>query len=201
MKSNMSDQTKQLKKIVVPLSKKEEQQVIKSVVAHMRQEYQKALSETAPRFRILGLDRRIEKLQDRQSVPQRLIHVLVSDYTNRHNLVFVLNSNAEIIKTENYSGLQPAFHKEEIKEARTIAERGNDRVGRLVKTRGTFVSTFTPDSNNSSGMKSRVIGLRYTSYNKASSTFQSVARVLVDLFDQKIISAEVEENNEMEEVN
>jgi hypothetical protein len=198
MKSNMSDQTKQLKKIVVLLSKKEEQQAIKSVVTHMRQEYQRAVSETAPRFRILGLDRRVEKPQDRQSVPQRLIHVLVSDYTNKRNLVFVLNSNAEIIKTENYNGLQPVFHKEEIKEARTIAEHGDDRIGGLAKTRGTFVSTFAPLSNNSTDMKSRIIGLRYTSFNKVSSGFQSLARVLIDISDQKIISAEVEDNNREE---
>src|SRR2546426_1347486 len=130
MKSHMSELTKRLQKVIAPLNKVQERQVLKSVNSYMNEEYTRKAA--AIHFRILGAELSIDKPPQQGPISQRLIRVLVADYGNRLILEFLLDPKAKILKVENYSGLQPAFHKDEIKEARTIAQRDN-RIDSMIK--------------------------------------------------------------------
>src|SRR5215212_4365819 len=167
MNKYMSALTKRMRKIIAPLSKQEERDIINSVNAHMQEQFK---NKTGLRFRVLETLLKIDKPEKRGTLPQRLIRVLVADYNNKKNLEFVLDTHGKIVKLEEYRGLQPAFHKDEVKEARAIAER-EDRIAHVAKRRGYFVSEFSPhiDFYN----KSRIIGLSYISMRKKGTDFRS----------------------------
>ena len=183
MKSYMSDLTRSLRKVIAPLSKAEEHRIMKSVTTHMTKNYR---GEAAARFRILEIQLSIDKPSNPKSIPQRLIRVLVADYRNKQNLEFVLDTQGKIIRLEEYRGLQPAFHKDEIKEAQAIAKR-DGRLAHIAKRRGVFVSDFAPETVQENSF--RIVGLRYVSKAK-DNVFQQLARVLVDLSEQKVASFE-----------
>jgi hypothetical protein len=184
MKSYMSDLTKSIRKVIAPLSKAEEHRIIKSVTTHMIKNY--GGEATTARFRVLEIELSIDKPSNPKSIPQRLIRVLVADYRNKQNLEFVLDSQAKIIRLEEYRGLQPAFHKDEIKEARTIAKR-HGRLAHVTKRRGVFISDFAPETAQENSF--RIVGLRYVLKAK-DNVFQQLARVLVDLSEQKVVFLE-----------
>jgi hypothetical protein len=179
----MSDLTRSLRKVIAPLSKAEEHRIMKSVTTHMTKNYR---GEAAARFRILEIQLSIDKPSNPKSIPQRLIRVLVADYRNKQNLEFVLDTQGKIIRLEEYRGLQPAFHKDEIKEAQAIAKR-DGRLAHIAKRRGVFVSDFAPETVQENSF--RIVGLRYVSKAK-DNVFQQLARVLVDLSEQKVASFE-----------
>jgi hypothetical protein len=182
--SYMSDLTRSIRKVIAPLSKVEERRIIKSVTTHMSKNYG---GKAAARFRVLEMQLSIDKPPRRESIPQRLIRVLVADYRNKQNLEFVLDAQGKIIRLEEYRGLQPAFHKEEIREAQTIAKR-DSRLAHVTKRRRVFISDFAPETiqeNNSF----RIVGLNYVLKAK-DNVFQQLARVLVDLSEQKVVSLE-----------
>lgn len=183
MKSYMSDLTRSIRKVIAPLSKAEEHRIVKSVTTHMTKNYR---DEAAGRFRILEIQLRIDKPSKRESIPQRLIRVLIADYRNKQNLEFLLDTQGKIIRLEEYRGLQPAFHKDEIKEARAIAKR-DGRLDHVTKRRGVFISDFAPEVLQENSF--RIIGLRYVLKAK-DNVFQQLARVLVDLSEQKVVSLE-----------
>jgi Cu2+-containing amine oxidase len=183
MKSYMSDLTRQMRKVIAPLSKAEERRILKSVTTHMTKNYG---GGTKARFRVLDMELSINKPAKRESIPQRLIRVLVADYRNKQNLEFVLDARGKIIKADKYVGLQPAFHKDEIREARTIVNRDSS-LAHVAKRRGVFVSDFAPETSPENG--SRIVGLSYVLKAK-DNIFQQLARVLVDLSEQKILSLE-----------
>jgi hypothetical protein len=187
-KSQMSDLTRRMQKIIVPLSKTEERRAIKAVVTYMTEQYQSGIQ---PHFRILTLEIIIEKPPMPESFPQRTLRVLVADYGNKHNMDFVLDSAGKIIKVGEYRGLQPAFHDDEIKEARHIAQKDN-RVTRLAKMRGLLVNEFAPEAISETN--SRLIGLHYA-LAKKNIGLKLIARVIVDLSENRIISVEAEEMN------
>src|SRR5437870_3615817 len=120
MKSNMSDLTKRLQKVITPLSKTEERQAIKSVTSYIKQQYPPG---SEPHFRVFPPALSIEKPPRREAVPKRLIRLLVVDYGNRRNFDFLLDPGGKVVRVEPYQGLQPNFHDDEIREARQIAER------------------------------------------------------------------------------
>jgi hypothetical protein len=185
-KSQMSDLTRRIQKVIVPLSKTEERQVIKAVVRYMTEQNQSGIQ---PHFRVLTVGIIIDKPPMRDSLPQRTIRVLVADYGNKHNMDFVLDSAGKIIKVGEYPGLHPPFHDEEIKEARSIA-RKDDRVAHLEKMRGLFVNEFVPGIVSETN--SRLVGLHYV-LAKKNIGLKLLARVIVDLSENRIISVEEEE--------
>lgn len=183
MKSYMSDLTRQIRKVIAPLSKAEEHRIIKSVATYMTKNYG---GGTKARFRVLEMELSINKPPKRESLPQRLIRVLVTDYRNKQNLEFVLDSRGKIIRLEEYRSLQPAFHKDEIREAQTIAKR-DSRLAHVTKRRGVFISDFAPETSPENGF--RIVGLSYVLKAK-DNVFQQLARVLVDLSEQKVVFLE-----------
>jgi Cu2+-containing amine oxidase len=183
MKSYMSNLTRRIRKVIAPLSKAEEHRIIKSVTTHMTKNYG---GGTKARFRVLGIELSINKPPKRESIPQRLVRVLVADYRNKQNVEFVLDATGKIIKAEKYAGLQPAFHKDEIREARTIANRDN-RLVHVAKRRGVFVNDFAPETSPENSF--RIVGLSYV-FKTKDNVFQQLTRVLVDLSEQKILSLE-----------
>jgi hypothetical protein len=136
----MSNETKRLKPVIGPLSKREERQAIKAVTDRLHADLEPGQTS---RFRVLGAVLQIEKPPKRQAVPQRQIRVLVADYGKKRNLDLVVDRHGKILRMEPYRGFQPAFHDEEITEARTIAERDH-QIARLAKQRGVAVSAFGP---------------------------------------------------------
>ncbi len=191
----MSDLTRRMRKIIAPLSKQEERQVINSVNAHMQEQFK---NKNGSRFRVLEILLKIDKPEKREALPQRLIRVLVADYDNKKNLEFVLDTRGKIIKLEEYRGLQPAFHKDEVKEARAIAER-DDHIAHLAKKRGYFVSAFSPHVDFHTD--SRILGLNYISMGKKGTDFQYIARILVDLSEKRLLSVEANEEINHQEQN
>jgi Cu2+-containing amine oxidase len=111
----------------------------------------------------------------------------VADYRNKQNLEFVLDTQGKIIRLEEYRGLQPAFHKDEIKEARAIAKR-DSRLAHVTKRRGVFISDFAPETVHENSF--RIVGLSYYLLKAKDNVFQQLARVLVDLSEQKVVSLE-----------
>jgi Cu2+-containing amine oxidase len=184
MKSYMSDLTRRIRKVIAPLSKAEEHRIMKSVTTRMTKNYR---GEAAARFRVLELELSIDKPPRRESIPQRLIRVLVADYRNKQNLEFVLDTQGKIIRLEEYRGLQPAFHRDEIKEARAIAKR-DSRLAHVTKRRGVFISDFAPETVQENSF--RIVGLSYYLLKARENIFQQLARVLVDLSEQKVVSLE-----------
>jgi Cu2+-containing amine oxidase len=157
---------------------------MKSVTTHMTKNYR---GEAAARFRVLEIELSIDKPPRREAIPQRLIRVLVADYRNKQNLEFVLDTQGKIIRLEEYRGLQPAFHKDEIKEARAIAKR-DTRLAHVTKRRGVFISDFAPETVQENSF--RIVGLSYYLLKTRDNVFQQLARVLVNLPEQKVVSLE-----------
>jgi hypothetical protein len=184
MRSYMSDLTRSIRKVIAPLSKAEEHRIIQSVTTHMTKNYG---GEGAARFRVLEIQLSIDKPPNPKSIPQRLTQVLVADYRNKQNLEFVLDTHGKIIRLEEYRGLQPAFHKDEIKEARTIAKR-DGRLDHVTKRRGVFISDFASETVQENSF--RIVGLSYYLSKAKENVFQQLARVLVDLSEQKVVSLE-----------
>jgi hypothetical protein len=193
MKSYMSDLTRRLRKVIAPLSKAEEHRILKSVTTHMTKNYK---GETEARFRVLGIELSIDKPPKRESIPQRLIRVLVADYRNKQNLEFILDTIGKIVKAEKYTGFQPAFHEDEIREARTIAKR-DSRLAHVAKRRGFFVSDFAPETVPENSF--RIVGLSYYLLKAKDKSFQQLARVLVDLSEQRVVSLESSTEATMQE--
>jgi hypothetical protein len=180
MKSDMSDLTRKLKPVLVPLSKKEERQAVKSAVEHLIAEIG---SGHDLRYRILGAEIRIEKPPRRGDVPERLIRVLIADYSNQRNLDISVNHKGKVVQSEVLRGLQPAFHPDEIQEAKEFAER-DKRVARLAKMSGSFASAFASDLALERGR--RLVGLHYLAAAK-SGEVKPLATLVVDLASGEIV--------------
>ena len=180
MKSDMSDLTQRLKPVLAPLSKKEERQAVKTAVEHLTAEIG---SEHDLRYRILGAEIRIEKPPGRGEVPERLIRVLIADYSNQRNLDISVNHRGKVVTSEVLRGLQPAFHPDEIQEAKKFAER-DKRVARLAKMPGSFASAFASDLALERGR--RLVGLHYLAAAK-SGEVKPLATLVVDLASTEIV--------------
>jgi hypothetical protein len=96
-------------------------------------------------------------------------------------------THGKIIKLEEYRGLQPAFHKFEIKEAQTIAKR-DSRLAHVAKRRGVFISDFAPETVREQHLQNCWIELCFL--KARDNVFQQLTRVLIDLSEQKILSLE-----------
>jgi hypothetical protein len=189
MSSAMSDLTKRLQKVIGPLTKKEERRARDAVLEHLRREHP-AVGE--PRVQVFAPELRIEKPPRRGAVPARLIRVLVADYANRRRLDFTIDPDGGVVTVQPYNGLPVAPANEELLRARAIA-RQDDRIARVTRTRGVFVSEFAPDTPAEEG--ARLIGLRYVRVAKGRR-FELVARAVIDLSAESVVFVEQGQPNE-----
>jgi len=162
------------------LTERDEQLAIKAALAHLSIDFE---HEPNRRIRVFGSELRIEKPPKREALPNRLIRVLVADYDNRQIHDVTVDGSGSIVHSEVLSPHQPAFHDEEIREAREIAER-DERIARLVKLKGFFVGAFAPHADAKKSR--REIGLHYL-VATGDGQARPLATISVDLYEQKII--------------
>jgi hypothetical protein len=175
MASAMSDLTKKLARVIVPLKKKEEQAAINAARAYLA-------SQLSDHHRILGADLRINKPSDPGKTPQRMLGVLVLDYGHKRNLEVMVDSKGKVVEVIELHGAQPAFTNDEIKEARKIAEQDRS-VNRLAKMKNSFVSEFGPERTPD---HARRIGLRYAIAQKGRPS-RVIGHAIVDLSARRLV--------------
>lgn len=181
MKSEMSDSTKALLKVIVPLRRGEELVAIKTAQNHL-------VKELSDRYRVLGAELRIDKPSDPKKSPLRMVGVVIVDYSKRRNYEVLVAASGKIVRVVDLSGAQPAYTSEEIKEARKISEQ-DKRVARFAKMKGSFASEFGPER---AADNARRIGLRYAQAEKGRVS-RVLAHAIVDLSAGKIVEfSEVE---------
>src|SRR5262249_8175319 len=178
MKPEMSKLTRELAKVILPLKGKEERAAIKAAQARVAE-------ELSDHYRILGAQLRIDKPSDPTKTPPRMIGVLIVDYGNKRNLEILVNGSGKAVQVIDLRGAQPAPTKEEIDEARAIAEK-DDRVRRFTKLKGSFVSEFGPERTADN---LRRIGLRYSQALKGRIS-GVLAHAIVDLSSRKLVQFE-----------
>jgi hypothetical protein len=178
MKPEMSKFTRNLAKVILPLKPKEERAAIAAAKVRVA-------SELSDHYRILGAELRIDKPSDPTKTPPRMIGVLIVDYGNRRNFEVLVDGKSKVVRVVDLHGAQPSYTREEIEEARAIAEQDN-RVGRFVKLKGLFVSEFGPARTAD---HSRLIGLRYARVLKGRLS-SVLARAVVDLSGRKLVDFE-----------
>jgi hypothetical protein len=175
MKSEMSELTRRLAKVVLPLRQKEQLEAIKAAKAHIA----KDLSD---HYRVLGAELRIDKPPDPKDTPLRMIGVMIIDYGNRRNYEVLVTGSGKVVRVVDLRGAQPPYTREEIEEARKIGEQ-DPRVARVAKRKGSFVSEFAPER---AADNARRIGLRYAVVEKGRAS-GVVARGVVDLSARKLV--------------
>ena len=183
-KSQVSDSTRRMQKVIYPLGKAEERRIIKTLLTYMTEQYRQM--EVKSHFRLLTVELLINKPSKTESVPQRTVRVLVADYSGKRNIEFILDSGGKIMKVGEYHGLQPAFQDEEIQEARNLAKK-DELVNRISRTQGLLVTGFAPESPSETG--SRLVGLHYALVKRRIG-LRMLARVIVDLSESRIVSVE-----------
>jgi len=176
----MSAQTRRDSPVLAALSDQEARDAIEAAVQHLISETPNASEH---RLRVLGAELLIEKPERMTSSPQRLIRVLIIDYTGKRILRFRIAPPDGVVRVEPVYG-QPAFHRDEVDEARTIAER-DDRLRHLTNQPDLFVSPAAPSIQIPEG--TRVIELRYV-IAEPDQHYRLVASVAVDLSEQVIIT-------------
>lgn len=179
MKVPMSNLTRRMQKVIAPLSRGEEKRAVKLVSAQLAEQYPPG---TKSDYRVFPPIVAIEKPENRETIPERLIRVFVVDYAHKRNLEFILDADLRVVRTEDYRGIQPALLTEELEEADRIARRDRE-LRRLLKQRGIFLSEFAPEPEPQDG--SRMAGLRYV-LKKKSGEFEMVARVVVNLSERRV---------------
>jgi hypothetical protein len=182
MKTMVSVHTRRHARLLAPLRKREEQRAIQAAVQRFHAELPDGQEV---RYRVLGAEVLVEKPEAPSKPPKRMVEVLIVDYPGRRNLQFLVQEQGQVARVETVSG-QPAFHEEEIQEARRIA--GSDpRVAALRRRRNLFVSAHAPPRPPETG--GRVIQLHYVLVVKQG--YEIAASVLVDLSDRRLLSVGV----------
>ena len=178
MKSEMSALTKRFAPVLAPLKKREESAAIKVARTYLSK-------QLSAHFRVFGAELRIEKPLEPRKAPVRMIGVLVVDYGNRRNVEVLVQPKGKVVRVDDLGTAQPSYTREEIAEARMIAEQ-DDRVRRLAKTKGVFASDFGPDRASDNA---RRIGIRYAALARGRSA-GLLAHVVVDLSAGKLVAFE-----------
>ncbi len=181
MKSEMSEFTRKLSKVVLPLRRTEELAAIKAAQQHLAK-------ELSDRYRILGAELRIDKPADPKQVPLRMVSVVIVDYGRRRNYEVLVAARGKVARVVDLGAAQPAYTNEEIKEARKIGAQ-DTRVARFTKMKGGFVSEFGPERSPDNA---RCIGLRYAQVEKGRVS-RVLAHAIVDLSAGKL--AEFQESS------
>jgi hypothetical protein len=176
-KPAMSALTTKLKMVLAPLSKREEKLAIAASTARLATESKRPKEA---RYRVLGAELAIDRPEVKGAVPKRRIRVLVADYSARRNLEYLVEGGSVI--EEHVLSFQPAFHEDEIAEARDLATR-DARVKAFITQRGLVVSAASPERPS----KDRLLVLRYALVPKGKPA-SFVATVAVDLSRRKVVS-------------
>ena len=178
IKANMSSLTRRLDKILAPLNKREEKLAIESAVALLTAD--REIREDA-RCRVLGAELAIERTAKIGALPKRRIRVLITDYSATRNLEYLVEAG-KVVESRTLS-FQPAFHRDEIIEARQLADR-DARLASLIKRRGSLVvSAASPEKAS----KGRLVALRYALAPKGKPA-SFLATAVVDLSRGKVVS-------------
>lgn len=170
-----------LRAILKPVGAREESAATKAGLERLRQEGKLA---SDARSRVIRVALAIEKPDRRDAEPQRLIEVLIADYSARRVHRLLLDARGGVIRGEELT-YQPPFHADEVKEADRITRRDR-RVARIARTRGAFASPFVPAAQE--GERSRLVGLRYAV--PARGEVVQVGTVVVDLSRRELVSFE-----------
>jgi hypothetical protein len=175
MKSEMSEFTRKLASVIVPLKVKEERAAIQAAKARI-------VEELSDHHRIFGAELKIEKPAVARTTPRRAVGVLIVDYGNKRNFEVLVDGTGKVVRVMDLQGAQPAYLDEEITDARQIAER-DGRVSRYAKMRRSFVSAFGPERTSDNA---RRIGLRYAVVER-NGVSRVMAHAIVDLSTSKLV--------------
>lgn len=170
-----------LRAILAPLGTREEKAATKAALGRLRQDGKLAADA---RFRTVRVVPAIEKPERRGAEPQRLIEVVVADYTARAILRTLIDVRGRVLRSEELS-YQPPYHPDEIEEAQAIA-RSDRRVAGIARTARVFASPFVPAAQERE--RSRLVGLRYAA--PAKDGVAHVGTAVVDLSTGKLVSFE-----------
>lgn len=179
MPTYTSELTQRLKPVLASLKKREERRAVKAALAHVTVDTGPG---EQPRVRVLGSELHVEKPPKPDGLPERMIRVLVVDYGNRRIHDVKVDSRGSVAKGEVLRGRQPAFHPDEVRDAREIAER-DERVAPLAKLDGSFAGAFAPHGSTEAG--ARLVGLRYLQATGDGGA-RPLATVSVDLFEGEL---------------
>jgi hypothetical protein len=175
MRREMSPSTRKLARVILPLKPKEARAAINAAKA-------RAANDLSDHYRILGAELRIDKPPDPAKAPVRTVGVLIVDYGNRRNFEVLVDGSGKVSRVIDLRGAQPAFAKDEIEEARGIAEQ-DSRVDRFARMKGSFVSEFGPPR---AADNARRIGLRYARVDRHQIT-KVLAHAVVDLSARRLV--------------
>lgn len=182
MSRNISPLTRRMARSLKPLSRAEAKRARQTAIDYLRPELER---DGKSRFRVLGAEMMIMRPKSRGAVPKRLIEVIVIDYQNRRHLRVVVDG-ARVVEAHELEG-QPAFHAEEIAEAKAIAVAADPALRKLQARRTIFLSPFAPGACEPG---QRRVGLRFVLRQKdGSGAIQAAAEV--DLIEQKLLAAEL----------
>jgi hypothetical protein len=182
MASYMADRTRQLEQLLSPLGEAEERRAVSAAIDWTTAQ---AGGARDLRYRVLGANLRIEKPRRREEMPPRWIRVLIADYTHRRNLEVTVDGAGAVVEGGELAGLQPAFHRDEVREARQIAER-DPIVARWARAERSFAGAFAPNADRENR---RLVGLRYLAALAAEDQGQStpLGTVVVDLYGGTVV--------------
>jgi Cu2+-containing amine oxidase len=173
----MSPATIALLEVIKPLTAAEERRAVAAAVEQVGQ-------ELSQRYQVFPAELRIEKPPKPRSTPQRAIAVLIVDYDKRRTMEVVVSAQGRLVRKTDLTGFQPAFLAEEVRLAREIAER-DERVARVMRVRGVFVSPFGPDRTEEPG--ARLVGLRYAAVSRRDG-LRLLGEAVVDLSEQALVT-------------
>jgi hypothetical protein len=180
-KAARSASTAKLRAVLAPLRAREEKAATTAAIDGLRRDAKLAADA---RFRVIRVVLAIEKPERRESVPQRLVEVVLADYTARRVYRAVVDGRGRAVGIEELM-YQPPYHLDEVKEAHAIA-RSDQRFARIARAKGVFASPFVPAAQD--GERSRLVGLRYAA--RAKDRVAQVGSAVVDLTRRELMSFE-----------
>ena len=175
--ANMSIQTKKLMKNLAPLRKREEQSALKLAVAHLTTYTDRT---EGSHYVVLGSELAIGRPGKTGAISNRRIRLLIADYGARRNIE-VLVETGKVVESRSLP-YQPAFHPDEIANARALAER-DPRATRLIKRRSVIVEAASSERPS----HSRLMTLRYAIAPQGKPA-SFLATVVVDLWARKVVA-------------
>jgi hypothetical protein len=163
----MSADTERLLEATAPLGKREQERAIRVALAEIE----------GQRYRVLAAELAIDKPARRDEPPARMVRVVVADYDRCRVVDMLVDASGKPARAPELLRYQPAFHPDEIVEARGIAER-EPRFAELARTRGLLVMPFAAPVSERPG---RLVGLRYLVPAEAGAEPPPLIEVIVDL--------------------
>lgn len=177
----MATRDDRFRKAVAPLGKREERRAVVAAVSHFESTI---ATRSEPRFRVVGAELTMEKPRSPRGVPTRVVTVVVAHYDAREALSIQVDAAGRVVSSQALD-FQPAFHAEEVAEARALVEQ-DAALRRSASGKSSFVHVFGPHRDRRRG---RLIGLQYLRTLRGDRV-ESVARAVVDLDRAQVVSVE-----------